>query len=280
MPHGRIGSQFLLWPWWRWLQLSECCQVFENDGPWLSISILGTSKNHMVTNLENKEPTEAWECIFSPEIHELTMLCVGGTLSWWSPKDPIICNLHSNSHHPISQMVQDFKITFLLNVTPGGMNSLWTTLQELKTKWWPQSSFLFAHDNIVLFRRLSRCHSLVCLLFSWSYSKNQISLPTLHFNCVFWLSFTFFGTISAHILLMFKFCVTIWWTVHSLIISSTVITGTIKRWSWWMKALTWLCLCLFSHRRGIQIVGHLSTFLAHLQILCDIEILHHVIENH
>jgi hypothetical protein len=48
----------------------------ENDGPWLSIFIFGSSENHKVTNLDNEEPAEAGECNFSPEIHELTMPCV------------------------------------------------------------------------------------------------------------------------------------------------------------------------------------------------------------
>jgi hypothetical protein len=37
---------------------------------------LGTSKNHKVTNLENKEPAQGRGSTFSSEIHELTMLCV------------------------------------------------------------------------------------------------------------------------------------------------------------------------------------------------------------
>jgi hypothetical protein len=43
-----------------------------------SILILRTSANHKVTNLENEEPLEAEECTFSPEIHELTLLCECG----------------------------------------------------------------------------------------------------------------------------------------------------------------------------------------------------------
>jgi hypothetical protein len=43
--------------------------MFENDNPWLSVLILGTNKNHKVTNLENEEPTEEQECTFSTEIH-------------------------------------------------------------------------------------------------------------------------------------------------------------------------------------------------------------------
>jgi hypothetical protein len=40
-----------------------------------SILILGTSRNHRVTNLDNEEHVEVREWIFSPEIHELTKLC-------------------------------------------------------------------------------------------------------------------------------------------------------------------------------------------------------------
>jgi hypothetical protein len=50
--------------------------VFENDSPWLSILILGTSKNHG-NKFGDKEPAEAQECTFLPEIHELTALCSG-----------------------------------------------------------------------------------------------------------------------------------------------------------------------------------------------------------
>jgi hypothetical protein len=40
------------------------------------ISVLGTSRNHKETNVENKEPAEVRECTFPREIHELTMLRV------------------------------------------------------------------------------------------------------------------------------------------------------------------------------------------------------------
>jgi hypothetical protein len=37
---------------------------------------LETAKYHKVKNLGNKEPAEAQERTFLPEIHELAMLCV------------------------------------------------------------------------------------------------------------------------------------------------------------------------------------------------------------
>jgi hypothetical protein len=45
-------------------------------------------------------------------------------------------------------------------------------------------------------------------------------------------------TVVAHTFLMFKSCVTTWWTVHSLIFS-LVIVRIVKHCSLWMKALTW-----------------------------------------
>jgi hypothetical protein len=69
---------------------------------------LGTRKNHKVTNLENKQHVEAWECTFSPEIHVLTMLCIQVRCG------DEVRNFQSNSYHPLSQMVQDFKIILLI----------------------------------------------------------------------------------------------------------------------------------------------------------------------
>jgi hypothetical protein len=74
---------------------------------------LGASKNHKVTNLENDEPAEAWEMHFFARNSRTDNHKCAGSLSWWSTKDPIIFDFHSNSHRPLSLTAQDIQIIFL-----------------------------------------------------------------------------------------------------------------------------------------------------------------------
>jgi hypothetical protein len=118
----------------------------------------------------------------------------------------------------------------------------------------------------------------LCLLVSGSYSKNQLSSPVLtrlrksssvsgrssiSADTLFWhtfqSSFKFFGTITAHTFLMFKSCATIWWTVHSLILSSYAIIQIAKCRSWRMKALTWPMFVLVLTEAGRPDRGPTST---------------------
>jgi hypothetical protein len=74
-------------------------------------------------------------------------------------------------------------------------------------------------------------------------SCSSIFADTL-FQGTCWSSFKCFGTIFAHTFLTFKSCVTIWWTTHSLILTSLVIIRIVKCWSWRMKVLTHSALVL------------------------------------
>jgi hypothetical protein len=98
--HSRTGSRLLLGFWWWRVQHSECCQIFANYSSWLSILILWASINCKVTNLENKEPAEAYEC---PRNSWTDVPCM-----WLRSKDPIVCNFHSNLLRPLPQKAQDF----------------------------------------------------------------------------------------------------------------------------------------------------------------------------
>jgi hypothetical protein len=55
---------------------------------------------------------------FLPEIHELTVLCAPARCHK-ARKIQSSAISHSNSHHPLSHMVQDFKINIRFTVTPG-----------------------------------------------------------------------------------------------------------------------------------------------------------------
>jgi hypothetical protein len=154
-PHSRIGSQLLLRSWWRRLQPSDRCQVFENDSPWLSILIVGTSKItrwqiRRIRILQKRGNT------LIARNSRTDSAVYAGALSWWRSKHPIACKFHSNSHHRLSQMVQDFNIISVIHCTQGGTNSLWTTPAKIEKKWWPPSDFWNAHASFLLSWRLWR----------------------------------------------------------------------------------------------------------------------------
>jgi hypothetical protein len=122
-PHGRTESQLLIGYWWRRLQTSERCEVFQNDNPWASILILGTSKNHKVTNQDNVKPAEAWKFTFFARN---------------SRTDNNVCararcrDLQSNRlrfpfdllGRSLSQTVQDFEITIVIPYSHQGVHIL------------------------------------------------------------------------------------------------------------------------------------------------------------
>jgi hypothetical protein len=57
---------------------------------------------------------------------------------------------------------------------------------------------------------------------------------------------------------MFNSCVTTWWTIRSLMLSSSVIIQIVKHWSWWVKALTRLTLMLVLTAKSQFIFHHFS----------------------
>jgi hypothetical protein len=158
---------------------------------------LRPSKNHKVTDLENMEPAEARECTFSPEIHELAVLCAG-PLSWWSSKDPVICNFPfrlASFSFADSSGLQDNIFYSLWHQT----NSIWTTPRELKKK---VMTIVLTFDLLMLaffcFGDFGVCHSSLCLLVSGSYSKNQLSSPVMTWLKKIWFSFEPFKHFSRH----------------------------------------------------------------------------------
>jgi hypothetical protein len=127
-----------------------------------------------------------------------------GALSWWSLKDPIICNFHSNSHHPISQTVQDFEIIFLIQCETRWYKFFMNYPTRIEKKMTTVLIFDLLMTAFFCLGDCRKCHFSFCFLVSGSYSKNQISLPvmtqirnlvqlwviqayllTLHFNALF-----------------------------------------------------------------------------------------------
>jgi hypothetical protein len=161
-----------------------------------------------------------------------------GELSWWSSKDPIVCHFHSNSHHSLSQTVQDFKIIFAIHFDTRRYKFFMNYSARIEKKRWPLSWFLFAHASFLLTWRLWRVSCLTLPLgFTAIFGK-----PTF-VTCYdpikkIWFSFEpfknfcrhfvstrflivilfFFNHPCTHAFLTFKSCVIIWWTVHSLIL--------------------------------------------------------------
>jgi hypothetical protein len=123
--------------------------VFENDRSWLSVLILGKMRN-----LENEEPVEAGESTLTPEIHELTMLCVCGSVVMM--KDPVVGSFDSKSHHPFSQKVQDFKIIFLIHYDTRRYEFFVNYPARIKKNDDQCLDFLFAHASFLLSWRLWR----------------------------------------------------------------------------------------------------------------------------
>jgi hypothetical protein len=198
------------------------------------------------------------------------MLC-SGALSWWSLKDPIVCNFHSNSHRPLSQTVQDFKIIFLVHCDTRRYKLFINYPRKSKKKLW-QFSWLFICScelssvlqtvacgiphTVSWFQGRIRKTNFDHLL--WPDQENlvqfravQAFLPTLRFDPHFERLSFFYGTIFAHTFLMFTSCVPLWWTVHSLIWSRVrgAVTNNNGFWIGWFDLLTTSFRISFNHNQ-------------------------------
>jgi hypothetical protein len=246
-------SQLVLGSWWRQLQPSERCKVFENDSPWLSILILETSENHKTTFGEYGTYGIRGMHLFARNSWTDNAVCAGAL--WWSSMDPVVCNFVTNSHYPLSQTVHDFKKKFLIHcdtrrykffmnyparIENNGSHFLWLLVCSCDLSWrlWRVPFLTLLLDFRVIFKKSTfvTCYDPIKkILFIFE--------PFKHF-CPHFVSTRFliviqiFGTIFAHAFLMLETCVTIWWTIHSLILSSSAIIQIVKRPSWRMKALT------------------------------------------
>jgi hypothetical protein len=120
---------------------------------------------------------------------------------------------------PLSQMAQNFKIIFLIQCEIKWYKFFMYYPARIQEKNDHCLDFLFAHDSFLLSWRLSHLSFLILHLgfrvvlkktnFVTCYdpikkscsalSRWSISVDT-SLQCAFWLSFKFFGTISAHIL--------------------------------------------------------------------------------
>jgi hypothetical protein len=188
-------------------------------------------------------------------------------------KDPAISNFHSNSHHPLSHTVQDLKIIFVIyydtkwyklfmNYPPENRKKTMTIVFEFRFVLHSASWFQVIFEKPTF----ATCYDPIKKM--WR-SFGQAFLRTLRLDALFDNhSHFFFGTIFAHNFLIFKFCVTIGWTVHSLMLSSSAIILIVKRRSWWMESLLTVDVCGYFHRRSVLITVHLPLFLARLQSLC------------
>jgi hypothetical protein len=173
-PRSRVRNQLLLGSWWRRLQPSERRQVSENDSPWISILILGTSKNHKVTYLENKETAEADECTSSREIHELAMLCVR-TLCDEGRRIKSSAFFIRTRITIFLRRSRTSRKYFWFPVASCGTNCLWTTRRELENKDDHCLYFLFVHARFLPVLKLWCVPFLSLSLGFRSYSKNQNS---------------------------------------------------------------------------------------------------------
>jgi hypothetical protein len=195
---------------------------------------------------------------------------------WWSSTGQIIYNFHSNSHHPLSQMVWEVKIILVV-------------LNYCDSRWYKffmdysarigrnNDHFLNFHLLMLAFFCLGDCGVCVCVFVPFltvplgfrviiqnptfvsyhdSIQKIWFNFETFKHFCRhfvskrFWSQLKFFGTIFQHDFLMLNSCTTILWTVNSLTLSSSAIIRTVKCRSWWMKALTRSTFCACSHRGG------------------------------
>jgi hypothetical protein len=80
-----------------------------------------------------------------------------GALSWRSSKDPIVCNFHSNPHHPLSQTVQDFELIFLIHCDSRWYKFFMNYPARIDKKIMTiVLIFIFAHESLLVSWRLWR----------------------------------------------------------------------------------------------------------------------------
>jgi hypothetical protein len=116
--------------------------------------------------------------------------------------------------------------------------------------------FWFAHANFLLPWRLW-CVPLLTLPRGFRdvrksgpvSSRSSISADKFSTRFLFLIQILW-NHLHTHTLLMFKSCVKIMWTINSLILSSSAITGIAKLRSWRMKALTYSTFLLVLAEAG------------------------------
>jgi hypothetical protein len=137
----------------------------------LSILISGTSWNHKLTSGNGNMGMH-----FLGRNSRIGNAVSAGTLSWWSSRDPIVCNFNSNSHYPLPQKDQDLNITFFIHCD----TQLYTFFMNYSGRIRKQNYGIFLYFYLLLWSFFcvgdcGVCHSSLCLLVSGSFRKNQLS---------------------------------------------------------------------------------------------------------
>jgi hypothetical protein len=186
-----------------------------------------------------------------------------------------------NSNHLLSQTVQDFKIIFLIHSDTTCKTFLWISLQDSKKK--TDVHFLGFDLLIRVFLVFETVKCGTSNSAYWSRGRiretnfrhllwpNKIWFNLEPFKQLrrhsvsthFW-SPLIFSTVFAHNFVMFKCCVQIWRTVHSLILSSFAIIRIVNRRYWRKNDLITVCVCVILTDRGVQVAVQLPMFLVHL----------------
>jgi hypothetical protein len=187
----------------------------------------------------------------------------GDALSWWSSKDPIVCNFNQLASPSFSDTPghQD-------NISDSLRHQVVQILNELPSEniknYDHCLDFWFAHARFLLFSRVWHVSFLTLPLgFRVIFEKSSFITcydpikkiwfgiePLKHFYQHFVSTHfliviqIFWNHLCTHTVLMSKSCVTIWWNVHSLISSSSVIIRIVNCPSWRMKGPTWLTFVL------------------------------------
>jgi hypothetical protein len=148
-------------------------------------------------------------------------------ISWYSSKDPVVCNFHFNLYPSSSQTVQDLMIMFWIHC---GIK--WWKLfmnYPMRKKSWQSPEFWVAHASFLLswrfwhisfltlplgFRvKMGRPTFFTCydpIKKIWiSLGLSSISADTVIQHAL-WSRLKFFGIIIAHTFLVLRYCVTIW----------------------------------------------------------------------